>query len=153
VHSAAAKCDFARPGALGRAPGDGARLAVAASVIGRALRSLAGGGGVTPVIRDGPSWYKTSQDALCQMLRQVLDGAQVGRGAAGGIGSVECRAVVTLYSLLRDHPVDQWGRCRSCRRPGSVLGSRWRPCQVHSKATLCLRQLDEVLLLSLLADE
>jgi hypothetical protein len=109
---------------------------------------------VTPVIRDGPSWYQTSHDALCQMLRKVLvDGAQAGRGAAGGICSVEGRAVVTLYSLLRDHSVDQWGRCRCCRRPGAVLGARWRPCQVHSKADLCLRRLDEVLLRSVLADE
>jgi hypothetical protein len=109
---------------------------------------------VRPVIRGGPSVYQTSRDALCQLLRKVLvDGAQAGRGATGGVGSVEWQAVITLYSLLRDHPVDQWGRCRSCRRPGSVFGSRWRPCRVHSKATLCLRQLDDVLLLDLLADE
>jgi hypothetical protein len=95
-----------------------------------------------------------SHNPLCQMLRKVVvDGARAGRGAAGGIESVECRAVVTLYSLLMEHAVDQWGRCRSCRRPGSVFGARRRPCQVHSKANLCLHQLDEVLLLSLLADE
>jgi hypothetical protein len=105
------------------------------------------------MIRSRPSGYQASHDPLCQMLRTVLvDGTRAGRGAAGGIGSVECRAVLTLYSLLVDHPVDRWGRCRSCRAPGSVLGARWRPCQVHSKATLCLRQLDEVLL-SLLADD
>jgi hypothetical protein len=95
------------------------------------------------------SVHRTSRDPLCQMLRKVLvDGAQAGRG----IGSVECRAVLTLYSLLPDHPVDRWGRCRSCRRPGSVFGARWRHCQVHDKETLCLRQLDEVLL-SMLADD
>lgn len=123
----------ARPGALGRAPG---------------------GGGVRPVSRSGPSGYRTSRDPLCQTLREVLmNGAQAGRGAAEGIGSVPLRACVTLYELLLEHPVDQWGRCRSCRRPGSVFGARWRPCQVHSKARLCLRQLDEVLLLSLLTEE
>ena len=94
-----------------------------------------------------------NDDPLRAVLRDVLRAAVESPRATGGIGSVECRAVVTLYSLLMDHPVDQWGRCRSCRRPGSVVGSRWRRCQVHGKATLCLRQLDEVLLLSLLADE
>jgi hypothetical protein len=88
------------------------------------------------------------------MLRKVVaDSERAGRGAAGGIGSVACRAVVALYSLLMDHAVDQWGRCRSCRRPGSLFGVRWRPCQVRSKASLCLDRLDEVLLLDLLADE
>ena len=105
------------------------------------------------MIRSGPSGYQTSHDPLCQMLRKVVaDSERAGRGAAGGIGSVACRAVVALYSLLMDHAVDQWGRCRSCRRPGSVFGARWRPCQVHSKADLCLHQLDEVLL-SMLVDE
>lgn len=92
-------------------------------------------------------------DPLRAALRGVLDAAVESPRGAGGIGSLECRAVLTLYSLLRDHPVDQWGRCRCCRRSGAVLGARWRPCQVHSKADLCLRRLDEVLLLSLLADE
>jgi hypothetical protein len=109
---------------------------------------------VSPVIRSGPSRSQASRDPLCQMLRKVVaDGERAGRGAAGGVGSIACRAVVALYSLLLDHAVDQWGRCQSCRRPGSVFGLRWRPCQVHSKATLCLDKLDEVLLLSLLPDE
>ena len=107
-----------------------------------------------PVIRSDPSGSQASHDPLCQVLRKVVeDRERAGRGAAGRIGSVECRAVVALYSLLLEHAVDQWGRCQSCRRPGSVFGARWRPCQVHSKATLCLDKLDEVLLLSLLPDE
>ncbi|MBV8542956.1 MAG: hypothetical protein JO268_20890 [Pseudonocardiales bacterium] len=127
---------------------------MAASVIGCALRGVAGGGGVRPVFRSGSSGYQTSRNPLCQVLCEVLvDGVRAGRGAAGGIGSVPFRACAALYGLLLDHPVDEWGRCRSCRRPGSVFGSRWRHCQVHGKATLCLRQLDEVLLLSLLASE
>ncbi|MGH3720610.1 MAG: hypothetical protein ACRDRI_17545 [Pseudonocardiaceae bacterium] len=103
--------------------------------------------------RSGPSGCQISYDSLCQALGGVLaDGVRAGRGGAGGIGSVLFRACVALYGLLVDHPVDQWGRCRSCRRPGSVFGWRWRPCQVRGKAMLCLRQLDEVLLLSVLAE-
>ena len=92
-------------------------------------------------------------DPLRAALRGILRAAVEPPRGTGGIGSIECRAVLTLYALLLDHPVDQWGRCRSCRRPGSVVGSRWRQCQVHGKADLCLRRLDEVLLLDLLADE
>ena len=115
---------------------------------------MADGGGVGSVIRSGPSGYQASRDPLCQVLRAVVaDKERAGRGAADGVGSVECRAMVALYSLLMDHVVDQWGRCRSCRRPGSVFGVRWRPCEVRSKASLCLDRLDEVLLLELLADE
>ncbi len=91
---------------------------------------------------------QTSRDPLCRTLRTVLvDGVR-----AGGIGSVPLRACVVLYGLLLEHPVDQWGRCRSCRRPGSVFGARWRQCRVHGKATLYLHRFDEVLLLSLLAE-
>ncbi len=109
---------------------------------------------MTPVIRSGPSVCQTNHDLLCRLLRKVLvDGVQAGRGAAGGIGSVECRAVATLYMLLMDHPIDRRGRCRSCRRPGAVFGPRWRRCRVHIKANLYLHQLDEVLLQRLLAHE
>lgn len=109
---------------------------------------------MTPVIRSGPSVYQTSHDLLCQVLRKVLvDVVQAGRGAAGGIGSVECQAVATLYMLLMDHPIDRRGRCRSCRRPGAVFGSRWRRCQVYGKANVWLHQPDEALLLRLLAHE
>lgn len=101
-----------------------------------------------------PTVYRTIHQLICEWLRGVLcDAVQAGPGAAGGIGTVECRAVATLYLLLMDHPIDPRGRCRSCRRPGAVFGSRWRRCRVHSKATLCLHQLDDVLLLCLLADD
>jgi hypothetical protein len=46
-------------------------------------------------------------------------------------------------SLVRFH---MSGRCRSCRRPGSVFG-------VRSKASLRLDRFDEVLLLDLLAEQ
>jgi hypothetical protein len=95
----------------------------------------------------------TSYDPLRHVLRKVLvDGMRAGRGA-DEIGSVPFRACVALHGLLLEHSVDQWGRCRSCRRPGSVFGARWRPCQVYSKAELCLERVDEVLLLTLLTDE
>ncbi|MGH3829510.1 MAG: hypothetical protein ACRDRS_03510 [Pseudonocardiaceae bacterium] len=97
---------------------------------------------------------QASHDPLCARLRAALrDGAQAGPGVAGGISSVQFRAGVALYRLLLDHPIDRWDWCRSCRRPGAVFGWRWRSCQVRSKATLCLLQFDEVLLLSLLSDE
>jgi hypothetical protein len=98
-----------------------------------------------------PTVYRVSYQLICELLRKVLyDAVQAGLGAVGGIGTVECRAVATLYLLLKDHPIDPRGRCRSCHRPGVVFGSWRRRCRVHSKATLCLHQLDEVLLLRLL---
>jgi len=99
-----------------------------------------------------------SYDLMCRVLRRVLrdavqgDAVQVGSGAAGGIGTVECRAVAALYLLLVDHPIDQRGRCRSCRRLGAVFGLRWRCCRVYVKAALWLRQPEEVLR-RLLGDE
>jgi hypothetical protein len=100
------------------------------------------------------SVHQRSYDLLCRALRRILhDAVQAGPGAAGGIGTIECQAVATLYLLLLDHPIDRQGRCRSCRRPGAVFGSRWRRCRVHIKANLCLHQLDEVLMLSLLSHE
>ncbi|MGH3946464.1 MAG: hypothetical protein ACRDRY_24550 [Pseudonocardiaceae bacterium] len=100
------------------------------------------------------SVYQTGHDLMCQVLRKVLlNGVQAGRSAAGGIGSVECQAVATLYMLLMDHPIDRRGRCRSCRRPGAVFGSRWRRCRVYGKASVWLHQPDEALLLRLLVHE
>lgn len=103
--------------------------------------------------RSGSSWDQICHDSYCQMLRKAVERAQAGQGAAGGVCSIECRAVIALYSLLMDHGVDKWGHCRSCRRPGSLFVPRWGPCRVYDKATWCLKRLDEVLLLSLLADE
>lgn len=101
-----------------------------------------------------PTVYCTGHQLICELLRGVLrDAVQAGPGAAGGIGSVECQAVATLYLLLMDHPIDPRGRCRSCRRPGRVFGPRWRRCRVHAKAIVWLVQSDEALLLRLLADE
>jgi hypothetical protein len=88
------------------------------------------------------SVHQIGYDVMCRVLR---DAVQAGPGAAGGIGIVEWRAVAALYLLLVDHPIDQRGRCRSCRRPGAVFGLRWRRCRVYVKAALWLRQPEEVL--------
>jgi hypothetical protein len=92
-------------------------------------------------------------DPLRQMLRTVLlDRMRAGRDTTGRIGTLECRAVLTLYSLLTEHPVDQWGRCQSCRHPGWMLLPQWWPYRVSSKAELYLQRVDEVLLLDMLTD-
>ncbi len=93
-------------------------------------------------------------DPLLQMLSEVLmEVERAKRGAPRGLDSVPLQACAALYQLLREHQVDQRGRCRSCRRPGLVFPSRRRPCQVRSNATVCLRQLDEMLLFSPLVRE
>ncbi|MGH3886402.1 MAG: hypothetical protein ACRDSZ_07500 [Pseudonocardiaceae bacterium] len=100
---------------------------------------------MTPVIRSGLSVYETSYDVLCRLLRKVLvDGVRAGRGAVGGIGSVQFRVSAALYALLLAHPLDEQGRCRSCRRPGAVFGRR-RRCWVHREASYWLRQPEEFL--------
>lgn len=100
---------------------------------------------MTPAIRNGLSVYQTSHKLLCRLLRKVLvDGVQAGRGAAGGIGSVQFRVSATLYALLAAHPLDQQGRCRSCSSPGAVFGRR-RRCWVHIEASYWLRQPEEFL--------
>jgi hypothetical protein len=97
-----------------------------------------------------------SRDPLLQMLHDVLvEVERARRGAVRGIESVPLRACAALYQVLREHQVDQRGRCRSCRRLGfgSVLGLRRQPCRVRSKAAVCLQQLDEWLLFSPLVRE
>jgi hypothetical protein len=70
-------------------------------------------------------------------LREALHSVLI---AADGIDSIQFRACAALYALLIAHPVDQRGRCRSCRRPGAVLGLRRRRCRVHGEARFCLLQ-------------
>jgi len=84
---------------------------------------------------------------MMSALRDVLLAAVTFRPAAGaGIGSIQFRACAVLYLLLCDHPVDRRGRCRSCRRSGSVLGKRHRKCRIHTKPSFWLRQPDDVVL-------
>lgn len=100
------------------------------------------------------SAHQTSYQLLCQMLRGALrDTVRSTRDGSGGISSVGCRAVAVLYGLLLDHPVDRRGRCRSCRRPGEVLGLRRRRCRVHRKTHFYLHHPDDAFLLGHLARE
>ncbi|MFN2496704.1 MAG: hypothetical protein ABR608_12470 [Pseudonocardiaceae bacterium] len=106
------------------------------------------------MISRGPSVHQTSHQLLCEALGEVLRAAvRGGPGAAGGIGSVPCRAVAALFLLLMSHPVGRRGHCRSCRRPGAMFGRRWRRCQVHADADYWLHQPDQKLLLRQLARE
>lgn len=100
----------------------------------------------------GLSAKQIRRDPLLQMLSEVLvEVERARRSAPRGIDSVPLRACAALHQLLREHQVDQRGRCRSCRRPGWVFRSR--TCQVRSNAMVCLRQLDEMLLFSPLVRE
>jgi hypothetical protein len=104
------------------------------------------------VSSSGLSAEQISRDPLLQMLCEVLVEVERARqGAVRGLDSVPLRACAALYQLLREHQVDQRGRCRLCRRPGWVFRSR--TCQVRSNAMVCLRQLDEMLLFSPLVRE
>jgi hypothetical protein len=82
-----------------------------------------------------------NDDPLREALHSVLVAAvEAWPGAAGGIDSIQSRACAALYVLLMAHSVDRRGRCRSCRRPGAVLGLRHRRCRVHGEARFCLLQ-------------
>ncbi|MCA1676299.1 MAG: hypothetical protein LC799_30360 [Actinobacteria bacterium] len=99
-----------------------------------------------------PTVRQTSYRLACAALRDVLlDAAR--RGSDRGIRPVPYRACAALYSLLLDHPVDRRGRCRSCRRPGTVLGLRRRRCLVRVTAGYWLFQPDDGFLLAHLTSE
>lgn len=94
---------------------------------------------------------QTSYHLVCEVVRAALiDAVESGPGA---VGLVQHRAMAALYKVLLDHPVDRRGRCRSCRRPGAVLGRRRRRCRVHIETTYWLHQPDEEFLRSQLAGE
>jgi hypothetical protein len=98
------------------------------------------------MIRRGGSVYQTDYEFMCKVLCGVLaDGVRAGLGAEEGIGSLRCRVSGALYALLLTHPVDERGRCRSCRPPGAVFGFRRRRCGVHREASYWLRQPDWLL--------
>ncbi|MGH3931478.1 MAG: hypothetical protein ACRDTF_16085 [Pseudonocardiaceae bacterium] len=118
------------------------------------MRIRAASTGSTILIGKGPAVYQTAYDLLREELRKVLWAVvESGPGAGGGMGPVRWRACAALYSLVEEHPVDRRGRCRSCRRPGAVLGWVRRRCQVRVWACYWLQQPDEALLLTLLARE
>lgn len=98
---------------------------------------------------------QTSHRLVCDALRGVLRQlTQVGPDAVEEIGSILYRVSAVVYTLLLDHPIDRRGRCRSCRRPGTIIGLRRRPCRIYLKASYwLLRQPDAAILLSHLADD
>lgn len=106
------------------------------------------------MISSGPTVHQTSYTLMCELLSRVLhvvlDSARKGDSDAL---SVEQRACAGLFTLLLDHPVDRRGRCRSCRRPGTVFGWRRRRCGVHRTAGHWLHQPHVGLLLRNLAHE
>ncbi len=104
---------------------------------------------------NNPTVNQTSHRLVCDALRGVLRQAtQAGPGAVEEIGSMLYRVSAVVYTLLLDHPIDRRGRCRSCRRPGAIIGLRRRPCRIYLKANYwLLRQPDEVILFSHLADD
>ena len=90
-------------------------------------------------LRRKPTRYQTEHGVLREMLHRFLvDTVQSPRGVAG-CGQVVCGAVAVLDSLLAAHPVDQRGRCRSCRYP-RWLGRRPPVCVVFLQAHYWLRQ-------------
>ena len=90
------------------------------------------------------SAHQTSHDHLRGMLRGAVRAAAESE-PNGAVGSMECRASAALDALLAAHPVDRVGRCRSCRRPGALLGCRRRRCLIYLTVRYWLRQPDEVL--------
>lgn len=108
-----------------------------------------------PVTSNSLTVNQTSHRLVCDALRGVLRHlAPAGPGAVEEIGSIPYRVSAVLYTLLLDHPIDRWGRCRSCRRPGAIIGLRRRPCRIYLKASYwLLRQPDEAILRSHLADD
>lgn len=129
------------PSTVGRQPLD-RRPAACSELDGDALMTLS-----------ATSWTvkQTSHRLLCDALRATV---QAGSGAVGHDGSIRHRASAVLYMLLLDHPIDRRGRCRSCRRPSTIIGLRRRACRIHLRASYwLLHQPDDALLQSHLANE
>lgn len=94
-----------------------------------------------------PTVYQTEHGLLCEVMRSFLVGevqSSRGVGRSGG-------AAAALYSLLIAHPVDQQGRCRSCRGPG-WLRRRRRVCMVFQKAHYWLRLPSHRVIIHLASD-
>jgi hypothetical protein len=88
--------------------------------------------------------YQTRYRLLVELLRRFLVAA-VESGDPAQVCSVACQAVATMYILLLGHPVDRRGRCRSCRRPGAVVGLGRRRCRVFIGAGFYLLSSGEFL--------
>ncbi|MGB8202439.1 MAG: hypothetical protein WCF33_22595 [Pseudonocardiaceae bacterium] len=98
------------------------------------------------MIRTNPSGHQAIYDAIYTALRQVLrEAIQAKPGDAEGLDSLPCRVSGALYALLMAHPIDRHGRCRLCRRPGSVLGRRRQDCAVYFEVRSWLGESDTLL--------
>lgn len=65
---------------------------------------------------------------LRRTLHTVVD------SQSDAVDRIGWRAGAVLYLLLRDHPINRWGRCRSCRYTGTIIRFRRRRCRVHITA-------------------
>jgi hypothetical protein len=83
----------------------------------------------------GLTVVQTSHRLLCEALRKTMF---AGADAPEKNSSIRYLASAVLYELLLDHPIDQRGRCRSCRRSGEIIGLRRRPCRIHLRASYWL---------------
>ncbi|MGH3874262.1 MAG: hypothetical protein ACRDSR_22635 [Pseudonocardiaceae bacterium] len=63
---------------------------------------------------------QTSHRLVCDVLRRA------GPGVVEEVDSILYRLSAVLLMVLLDHPIDRRGRCRSCRRPGVMIGLRRR---------------------------
>lgn len=107
-------------------------------------RTAADGG--KPMISRGPSVQQITHELMCAALRTALRSiVDPGRDDPRESDSMGDRAITTLYMIMMSHPVDRRGRCRSCRRPGALLGRRWRRCRVYGEANVWLHQPTEFL--------
>lgn len=127
------------------------RLPPAAIILGHGSADCAG---VRPVT-SSQTVHQANYRLVCDVLRGVLRQlTQAEPGAVEKIGSIWYRASAVLYLLLLEHPIDRWGRCRSCRRCGPIVGLRRRPCRIYLKASYWLLRLpDAALVVSHLADD
>lgn len=106
----------------------------------------------------GPTMHQTMHQTTYRVLRRqlhsdLLDALSSGPRTTGGRGLAGCRATAALYVLLLEHPVDARGHCRSCRRPGAVIGRRRRRCLVYRTANFWLTRPTTAMLWSALASE
>lgn len=90
------------------------------------------------------SGYQAGHGLLCEELRGwLVNTLEHGDGAQDGNEPTRWRECAVVYSLLREHAIDQKGRCRRCRCPRAVFRRRRRRCQVHVVADFYLRQPEE----------
>lgn len=71
-----------------------------------------------------------SYSFMCQALRGFLVDVVESRDH-DVVDTIAFRASATLYAMLLNHPIDEKGRCRSCRRSAAGFGRRRRRCRVH----------------------